>query len=118
MDIKKISNDIIENFEKHYKENVIQPTICVNCDGNIISYIYSNQGNTSGKHYEKRVYKRTVNGYDELGHKYGMVYMDIPNNKQIRYNYVFYDGQQEKEITTFATMNDYYTCDNCCTINT
>ena len=50
--------------------------------------------------------------YPSWTSKYGMVYLEIPNtkyqipnNKQFRYDYMFYDGQQEKQIATFAMVN-------------
>ena len=126
MDIKKIPNNVIENFEKHYTENVIQPITNVNEIGQIISYIYSNQSKLTEENYTKRVYKGTLdNGHHYWTSKYGMVYIEIPNNKQIRYDYMFYDEQQEKQITTFAIVNT--NSDNCnyifennnnCVINT
>ena len=104
-DIKKISNDIIEKFEKHYKENVIQPIITVNAYGEIISYIYSIQSDFKGKNYKKRVYEiKTYDGHNYLTSKYRMVYMEIPNNKQIRYDYMFYNEQHHKHIQTFAIV--------------
>ena len=124
MDIKKIPNDVIENFEKHYTENVIQPITKVNGIGEIISYIYSNQSKLTEENYTKRVYKGTLdNGHHYWTSKYGMVYFEI--HKQIRYDYMFYDEQQEKQITTFAIVNT--NSDNCnyifennnnCVINT
>ena len=97
MDIKKIPNDVIENFENHYTENVIQPITEVNDNGEWVSYIYSNQSTLTEENYKKRVYKGTMDdGYHYWTSKYSMVYFEIPNNRQIRYNYMFYDEQQEK----------------------
>ncbi len=110
MNIKKIPNDVIENFKKHYTENVIQPITDVNELGEIISYIYSNQSTLTEENYTKRVYRGTGdNGHHYFTSKYGMVYFEI--NKLIRYDYMFYDEQQEKEITTFAIVNA--NSDNC-----
>lgn len=103
----KIPKDIIENFEKDYKENVIQPTTEVNCDGHIVSYIRSLSGNREDLKNKKRVYKRTAdNGYDYYSPKYSAVYFEIPNNKQIMYSYIFYDEEGWKEIFTSAKVND------------
>ena len=70
-EVSKIQKEIIENFEDHYKKNVIQPTIELNYYGDVISHIYSE--------------------------KYGMVYMD--ECRQIRYDYR--DEERKEIIQTF-----------------
>lgn len=120
MNIKKISKGVIENFEKHYKENVIQPTTELNCHGDKITFIYSNRSDLKGKKFLNRVYRyKSGCKAGSMSSKYGMVYMEFPNNKQIRYDYIFYDENCEKTIQTFFNVEKNTCCtyyDNeCCT---
>ena len=90
-EVSKIQKEMIENFEDHYKKNVIQPTITLNYYGDIISYIYS-----------KKLYNTKLN---KTATRYGMVYMD--QHRQIRYDYVFYDEEKEEIIQTFISCSEY-----------
>jgi hypothetical protein len=113
---KKISIDIIKEFEKHYKENVIQPTTKLNDNGDIISYIYSNQYNDSYLN-EDIIKKRIYNTKIFSTSKYGIVYFE--HEKQIRYDYIYYDENSAKNIQIFIDIYNNYlkNCSNNCENN-
>ncbi len=101
MNVSKISNKLIDDFEKHYNENVIQPTSSFNDAGHRVTYVYSNQGNTPGKFANRCYTGRCESGYVYVCARYGMVYMETPNNKCIRHDYVFFDQSGARQIQTF-----------------
>jgi hypothetical protein len=112
---KKIPIDIIREFEKHYKENVIQPTTKLNDNGHIISYIYSNQYNNSLNEEIRK--KRIYNTKIFLTSKYGMVYFE--EEKLIRHDYIYYDEISSKNVQTFIHICNNYVknCTNNCENN-
>jgi hypothetical protein len=80
--ICKLSTSVIENFEKNFKENVIQPITTLNDYGEIISYVYSNQSTFVENNNKKRVVC-----YSNLWTaRYGMVYFQ---GNCFRYDYVY-----------------------------
>jgi hypothetical protein len=110
MSIKKIPNEVIKNFEEHYKENVLQPITTQNIHGQFVTYIYSLSSAREGKDYYKRAceIKTTDEDYYFLS-KYGMVFMEFPNepNKtHFRYDYIYYDEYGMIEYNTFVKSNN------------
>ena len=106
--MKKIPNEVIKNFEEHYKENVLQPTTKQNIHGQFVTCIYSLSSAREGKDFYKRACEIKTNQSNYFLSKYGMVFMEFPNDPDkthFRYDYIYYDNYGTIEYNTFVKSN-------------
>lgn len=109
INIKKIPNEVKKNFEEHYKENVIQPITKQNIHGQFVTCIYSLSNAREGKDFYKRACEIKTNQSNYFLSKYGLLFMEFPNDPDkthFRYDYIYYDEYGMKEYMNFVKANN------------